>query len=102
MVIVMGTARMAPGEIERLSDVLRTQVEATNAEDGCEHYSFARDIADPDLLHIAERWRDNAAIAAHFAAPHMAAFNAALAQAKVLALSVKAYDENGVRTLMGE
>ncbi len=102
MVIVMGTARLGPGEIDRLGDAMRAQLEATRAEDGCEHYSFARDVLDPDLLHIAERWRDNAAIAAHFAQPHMAVFNAALATAKVESLSVKAYDENGVRTLMGE
>ncbi len=102
-VIVIGTARLEPGEIDRMADVLRAQVDATNAEDGCEHYSFARDIADPDVLHIAERWRDPAALAAHFAAPHMASFNAALGSAKVTALSVKAFDaDGGVRVLMGE
>ncbi len=102
MVIVMGTARFAPGELDRLSAILRTQIEATRAENGCEHYAFARDVIDPDLMHVSERWRDNDAITAHFATPHIAAFNAELAAAKVLALSVKAYDENGVRTLMGE
>ena len=101
MVIVMGTARLAPGEIDRLLEVMRAQIETTRAEDGCIHYAFARDVHDPDLLHISERWRDNAAIAAHFQSPHMAAFNAELAKARVLSLSVKAYDENGERTLMG-
>ena len=101
MVVVMGTAHMAPGEIDRLLDVMRAQIDATRAEDGCEHYAFARDVYDPDLLHVSERWRDNAAITAHFQSPHMASFNAALASAKMLSLSVKAYDENGERTLMG-
>jgi quinol monooxygenase YgiN len=102
MVIVMGTARFAPGEFERLADPMRVQIEATRAEDGCEHYSFARDPIEPDLMHITERWRDNAVIAAHFESPHMAAFNAVLAQADVRAISVKAYDETGERTLIGE
>jgi quinol monooxygenase YgiN len=101
-VIVMGTASLAPGEIDRLSDAMHSQLTATRAEDGCEHYSFASDGIDPDRLHITERWRDAAALAAHFAAPHMAVFNSALAQAKVEAMSVKAYDANGVRTLIGE
>jgi quinol monooxygenase YgiN len=102
MVIVMGTCKMAPGEIDRLKDAMRAQREATRAEAGCQHYAFSRDVLDPDLLHIAERWDSNDAIAAHFKAPHMAIFNTALGAAKILSLSVKAYDEHGVRTLMGE
>lgn len=100
-VIVMGTASLAPGEIDRLADAMRTQIEATRAEDGCEHYSFARDLAEPDLLHITERWRDNAALSAHFATPHMATFNAVLGGADVRGLRVKAYDDGGERLLMG-
>jgi quinol monooxygenase YgiN len=102
MVIVMGTCKMAPGEIDRLTDAMRAQVEATRDEAGCQHYAFARDVLDPDLLHISERWDSNEAIAAHFQSPHMALFNDALNTAKVLSLSVRAYDENGVRTLMGD
>jgi len=102
MVIVMGHAKLAPGDINRLNDAMRAQIEATRAEEGCEHYSFARDVLDPDTLVISERWRDNDAIAAHFKAPHMAAFNAALATATVLDVSVKAYDNGEVRTLMGK
>lgn len=101
MVIVLGTARLGPGEIDRLLPEMRTQIEATRAEDGCEHYAFARDVIDPDLLHISERWRDNDAITAHFGTPHMATFNAAIGAAQLVSLSVKAYDANGERTLMG-
>jgi quinol monooxygenase YgiN len=101
-VIVMGTLAMGPGEIDRLADALRSQIESTRTEDGCEHYSFARDPIDAGLLHIAERWRDAAALTAHSGAPHMAAFTATLGEADVRAASVKAYDENGERTLMGE
>ena len=54
-------------------------VAASNAEDGCLAYSFATDVLDPTVLHIVEKWRDEAALAAHFATPHMAAFGAAIA-----------------------
>ncbi len=100
-IIVMGHAKMAPGEIDRLSEAMRTQIEATNAEDGCEHYSYARDVTDPDRMIVSERWRDQAAIDAHFKSAHMAAFNTALGSAKVLELSVKAYENGNVRVLMG-
>lgn len=102
MIIVMGHAQMAPGEIDRLKEAMAAQIAATNAEDGCLHYSFGRDVADPDRLIVSERWRDQAAIDAHFSSPHMASFNAALASAKVLGLSIKAYENDHVRTLMGE
>lgn len=100
MIIVMGYAKLAPGEIDRLGPEMEAQITATRAEDGCQYYGFARDVLEPDTLIISERWRDNDAIAAHFASPHMAAFNAALASAQLVAISVKAY-ENGVeRTLI--
>lgn len=92
MIIVMGHAKLAAGEIDRLGAEMEAQIKATRAEDGCLAYSFSRDVLDPDTLIITERWRDNAAIAAHFASPHMAAFNAALAKAKLLEVSVKAYE----------
>lgn len=102
MIIVMGHAQFAPGEIDRLKDAMAVQLAATSAEDGCLHYSFGRAVTDPDRLIVSERWRDQVAIDAHFKSPHMAAFNAALASAKVLGLSIKAYENGEVRTLMGE
>ena len=50
---------------------------ATRAEDGCIAYSYAEDVAEPGLIHVFEIWRDEAALLAHFAAPHMAAWRAA-------------------------
>ena len=101
MIVVMGHAKMAPGEIDRLAGAMATQIAATRAEEGCLHYAYSRDVLEPDTMIITERWRDNDAITAHFASPHMAAFNATLATAKVLDVSVKAYENGEVRTLMG-
>lgn len=102
MIIVMGHAKLGAGEIERLAEPIARQIAATRAEDGCLHYGYSRDVLDPDTLVVCERWRDNEAIAAHFASPHMAEFNAVLAGAKVLEVSIKAYENGEVRTLMGE
>lgn len=101
MIIVMGHAKLGTGEIDRLAAEMEAQIKATRAEDGCLHYGFSRDVLDPDTLVISERWRDNEAIAVHFASPHMAAFNKALGSAKILELSVKAYENGEERTLMG-
>lgn len=101
MVIVMGRAKFGPGEIERIRDAMETQILATRAEDGCLAYAFSRDVLDPDVMHIAERWRDQAAIDTHFATPQMAAFTKVLGSAKVESLLVTAYDSTGERVLMG-
>jgi len=102
MIIVTGTARFGAGEIERLSRHFEANIEATRAEDGCEHYAYAVDVSDPNLLHITERWSDEAAIEAHMGAPHMARFMAVLGEAKIEALSVKMYRADYLRTLLGE
>jgi quinol monooxygenase YgiN len=102
MIIVMGHAKLGAGEIDRLKEDMAIQVAATQAEDGCDLYCFARDVSNPDTLIISERWRDQAALDAHFASPHMATFNAVIGAAKLLDISVKAYENGEVRTLIGQ
>jgi quinol monooxygenase YgiN len=102
MIIVEGWIRFAEGEIERLADVARTMVAETHKEAGCLHYAFARDLADPRVMRISERWVDDAALAAHFQTPHMAAFNAAISGAKREGGSIKSYTAELQRTLVGD
>jgi quinol monooxygenase YgiN len=49
-------------------------MDATHQEAGCEHYSFAADLADPGRFHISERWSSQGEMDAHMASPHLAAF----------------------------
>jgi len=49
---------------------------ASRAEDGCVEYSYAVDVADQGLIRVFEVWRDEAALKAHFATPHMAEWRA--------------------------
>ena len=100
MVVVMGSARFDDGEIDRLMPDLVAQMAATQAEPGCTHYSFARDVLDPDLLLIAERWRDAEALDAHARSAHVKAFGATLRSARMQSIAVKAYDASGERTLV--
>ncbi|HEX8364325.1 MAG TPA: putative quinol monooxygenase [Allosphingosinicella sp.] len=102
MIIVTGTARFADGEIERLRADFAANIAATRAEEGCEHYAYAVDVSEPNLLHITERWRDEAAIDAHMASPHMAGFMGVLGEAKIEALSVRMYEAEFLRTLLGD
>lgn len=101
MIIVTGQARFGDGEIERLKPAFKTNVQATRAEAGCARYSYSVDIADPNLLHVAEEWSDEEAVAAHMAAPHMAELMGALGSAKLESISVNAYEAHFLKTILG-
>jgi quinol monooxygenase YgiN len=102
MIIVNGTVRFGSGEIDRLRDSMARNVEATRAEEGCEHYAYAVDISDPNLLHVAERWSDDSAIERHVASSHMASFMGEIGASKVEAISIKAYEARFLRNVLGE
>lgn len=101
MIIVEGWVRLNPQDVDALRPAAQEMVRATRAnEPGCLEYAFSLDLFEPGLLRIIERWADEAALAAHFATPHMAAFNQALGGARITGASIKAYAGEVVRTLM--
>ena len=100
MLLIQGWLKLATGEVDKVADQARTMVAATTAEDGCIHYSFARDVADPDLIHIAERWRDAEALGAHGKSAHMAAFNQAMGGVTREGADLWLYSAEEVRKLM--
>ena len=74
--IVAGTMRVPP---ERLADFrphMAAMLDASRAEDGCLEYSYGEDVLDPGLIRVFEVWRDQAALDAHFASEHIAAWRA--------------------------
>lgn len=80
MLIVLAKAQVGEGAMEAAKAAIADMVAASNAEEGCIAYAFTQDVLQPGVLHIVEKWKDEAALAAHFATPHMAAFGAAIAR----------------------
>lgn len=72
MILVIGTFRLPVDQLAAALPMARRVVEATRAEDGCIAYSYAQDLFDAGLIHVSEKWRDRAALDAHFKTPHMA------------------------------
>lgn len=72
MVIVMGSFRIPAASFDRALPLMDKVVRLTREEDGCLLYSYARDTVDPELVRVAEQWRDRAALARHFETEHMA------------------------------
>jgi quinol monooxygenase YgiN len=79
MLIVLAKAKVSEAAMEAARAVIADMVAASNAESGCIAYAFTQDLLDPNVLHIVEKWQDEAALSAHFATPHMAAFGAGIA-----------------------
>jgi quinol monooxygenase YgiN len=53
--LVSGFMRVRDGDVDRLNGAIANQSYAALQMDGCEHYSFAVDLLDPNLLWISER-----------------------------------------------
>lgn len=96
MLIVLAKAKLGAGALDALKAPIADMVAASNAEDGCLGYSFTTDVLDPSIMHIVEKWQDEAALAAHFAAPHMATFQAAIAEVDITILeAIKYHADDG-------
>ena len=100
MILVTGAVRFGRGELERLRQALTCNVEASRKEAGCEAYSYAVDLNEPDLLRIAEMWRDETALDAHM--KRLPELMAPLQGARIEGMSVTAYEAKFLRNVVGE
>ncbi|MCC7267651.1 MAG: antibiotic biosynthesis monooxygenase [Caulobacteraceae bacterium] len=75
--IIAGTVRVPPETLDAFRPHMQAMLDASRGEDGCLAYSYAEDVIEPGLIRVFELWRDQAAIDAHFATAHMAAWRAA-------------------------
>lgn len=82
-VVAIITAR--PGMRATILEAFRANTPAVRAEDGCIEYGAAIDAEGlgsfqtkfgPDTFVAVEKWRDNDALKAHAASPHMTAYAA--------------------------
>ena len=100
MLQIEGWIKLATGEFEKVREQAIAMVGATNQEQGCLHYAFAQDIADPDLIRISERWDSPEALAAHGASAHMAEFSTAMGGVSREGADLWLYSAEAVRKLM--
>ena len=85
MIHVVAIITAKPGLRENVLEAFRANIPAVRAEDGCIEYGPATDAEGVgsfqtkfgvDTFVVIEKWRDLAALKAHAAAPHMAAYGA--------------------------
>jgi quinol monooxygenase YgiN len=92
MIVITGTIRIPADKLDAARPALRTLIEETRKEDGCLQYSFGEDVLDPGLLVGAEVWRDGAALGAHLATPHFAAWRESSAAFGVSDVDLTVYE----------
>jgi quinol monooxygenase YgiN len=85
MIHVVAILTAKSGQREKILEAFRANIPAVRAEDGCIEYGPAIDAEGlgsfqtkfgPDTFVVIEKWRDAAALKAHAASPHMAAYSA--------------------------
>ena len=85
MIHVVAIITTKPGQRDNVLKEFRANVPAVRAEDGCIEYGPAVDAEGfgsfqakfgADTFVVIEKWRDAAALKAHAASPHMAAYGA--------------------------
>jgi quinol monooxygenase YgiN len=83
MIHVVAILTANPGQRGALLEAIQGNLAAVRAEDGCLEYGPAIDATrtpakfGEDVVLVLEKWASPEALAAHAAAPHMAAFGAA-------------------------
>ncbi len=100
MLVVAGTIVVDPAKRDTASAAFDIMREATLKEPGCISYQSYFDRADPGTIFIFEEWEDDAALTAHFTAPHMADFGKAMGDFGVKSTDIQRYDVSAQSKLM--
>jgi|CXWL01.1.fsa_nt_gi quinol monooxygenase YgiN len=101
MIVIQGEMRVHPDDVGKLREIAAPFIAANRQEKGNQAYFFAEDLLEPGLIHIAERWDDQAAVDAHNVAPHSMVFVGGVQQLRMLGIKVTGYDSAGPRVLLG-
>lgn len=99
MIVILGQFDFHPDDAPRAAELMRVMADETVKEDGCLHYAFSRDVGAANRFQLGEWWRDDAALAAHFASAHMAAYRAGVALLRIQKRMVKKFEVAGVGDL---
>ncbi len=92
MIIVAGTVRIQPGQLEAARAIMEDVITASRREEGCISYTYSVDVLDPHVVHVFEEWRDQAALEAHFATAHLMRWRAQWASFGISDRKLKRYE----------
>ena len=74
MIYIIATLTIKPGSLDEVLALAMPCIEGTRKEAGCISYDLHQSLTDENVLVFVERWKDMAAIEAHFVEPHLVAW----------------------------
>lgn len=99
MLVIAGEIEIDPAQRDAAIAAALRMMEETRREAGCISYTFTGDFADAGRFRVFEEWESQAALDAHFASPHMAAFQAAVGGLGVKRVAIQRYEVSSVGPL---
>ncbi len=96
MIVVNATIEATEETIAAMKSAIAVMEQASRAEEGCHDYTFSVELNNPNVLRITEAWESMDALSAHFATPHMAEFQAAMAAHPPKSVNAKFFDATEV------
>jgi quinol monooxygenase YgiN len=91
-IVIMGEFDLHPEDTATAAELMREMANATVKEQGCQHYSYSRDVSTADRFQLRELWENEAALTAHFGMEHMATYRAGMKKLRVLKRTVVRYE----------
>ena len=91
-IVIVGYFDVSPEDVPAAAELMRTMMNETIKEHGCERYVFSADLSNPNRFHLSEVWENQAALDGHFRSAHMAAFRAGLGNVHIQARVLNKYD----------
>ena len=96
MIVIVAKIKTTAAGIDDMKEAIAAMQTASQAEPGCNDYTFCVALGDPDTLRINECWDDVASLEAHFGTDHMTAFNQVMAGAGPLDVSLTCYEASEI------
>jgi quinol monooxygenase YgiN len=78
VIVALGDLHTQIPQRAAVERVMHDAQTAARERDGCESFSFAEAVGDPGHYLLLARWRDQAAMEAHYRTPAFAAYQAAI------------------------
>jgi len=97
MIVVNAIIETTAENIANMKDAIAVMEQKSQAEAGCQDYTFSVELNNPDVIRITEKWDSMDALVAHFQEPHMADFQAAMAANQPKSVTASFYEATEVQ-----
>jgi quinol monooxygenase YgiN len=96
VIVVNAIIEATEADIAALKEAIAVMEAKSRAEAGCLDYTFSVELNRPGVLRVTEKWESLEALGEHFKQPHMADFQAAMAEYSGIAVTANFYEVRDV------